>query len=212
MPIVVLRTALASADWHARQIHSQFHQLAHEELGLTGLPMQFWDPYTRQTFLFMERANARAQREFRLALRALQASYRKPEPVKPPPPPPEPPGKVTFLQTLYVTVEDGIVKTATETGADLICSIQPEHLEAIGWFTRQFSFENGVPGCYAGLLTHKGLTYEPETVLCIRYEKDDFLRLCRQELATGSPHVLDDEASRRSYCWSTGTPKTGETK
>jgi len=211
MLILVLRNALAFADWHARHIQFNFHQL-HNDLRLTGLPMHLWHPCTRQTYQFMERANARAQREFRQALRALQSSYKKPEPVKPPPPPPEPPEKLHFFQSLYVTVEDGVVKTTTEMDAAFMCAIPPEALEIIGWFVRQFSFKNGVPACYAGLLTHQGVTYEPQSALLISYPKDDFLRLCRQELATASPHVLDDEASRASYHWNPGLPTTGENK
>jgi len=198
--IVVLRTALALADWHARHIQAQFLHL-HQDLQMTGLPMQFWNADTRQTYQFMERASGRAQREFRQALRALQASYKKPEAAKPVPPPPKPPEKLNLQQTLYVTVEDGMAKTATEMGADFFRAMQPEHLEAIGWVTRQFRFENGVPGCYAGLLTHQGLGYEPKGALRICYRIDDFLRLCQREIDTGSPHVLDDEDCREDYRW-----------
>jgi hypothetical protein len=215
--IVVLRSAVAFADWSTRQIQAQFLQL-HNDLLSTGLPMQFWDRDTRQTYQFMERAHARAQRELRQALRALQASYTKPEPVKPPP---KPPGKVDIRQTLYVTVEDGVAKTKTDMDAAYFCAIPPEPLEVIGNVIRIFSFQNGVPDCYASLLTDEGVTHEPQNSLLVGYPLQDFLRLCREEIATSSPHVLDDEDCRIEYRWSTlpadtmqesREPQTGENR
>jgi hypothetical protein len=200
--IVILRTALALADWRARQIQFNFQQI-HEDLRLTGLPMQFWDTCTRQTYQFMERANARSQREFRQSLRALQASYKKPDPPKPPPPEPPPPPKMTFFQTVLITVEeDGTVKTSIEPPADFMCAIAPEPLEIIGWFARQYHFESRiVPECYRHLLTHEGVTYEPKLGLLVSYRKEDFLRLCRQEIETSSPIPIDEPASRSLYQW-----------
>jgi len=200
--LVVLRAALALADWQARHIQAQFQQF-HHELYLTGLPMSYWDPLTHSTYRLIQRHNALAQREFRHALRALQSSYKKPDPVPPPPPPPEPPGKITFPQSLVITVDNEIVKTtAADVDAAFICAPPPDTLEIIGWFTRQYHFASRiVPDCYAHLLTHKGATYQPKLGLNITYRKEDFLRFCQQELETGATIPLDDPDCRCGYIW-----------
>jgi hypothetical protein len=200
--IVLLRTTLALADWHARQIQAQFQQL-HHDLFQTGLPMAFWDPFTHRTYHLLQRHHSRAQREFRHALSALQSSYKKPEPVKPPPPEPPPPPKGTFNQTfLIATDENGNVKTTADADAAFMLALPPEALETIGWFTRSYHFPDCiVPDCYAHLLTHNGFKSQPKLALLITYAKDDFLRLCRQEIETASPIPLEDPACRLKYGW-----------
>ena len=200
--LVILRAALALADWRARQIQAQFQQL-HQDLYLTGLPLPLWDSFTHRTYLLIQRHHHLAQREFHHALAALQASYKKAGPVKPPPPPTEPPGKINFPQTLVISVENDSVTTTTDTPANWICAIPPDKLEVIGWFTRQYHF-NGVivPPCYSYLLTYDGVTHPPKLALSISYRKDHFLCLCRQELETGSPVPIDDLNLVCHYAWS----------
>ena len=47
------------------------------------------------------------------------------------------------------------------------------------------------------MLTQEGKTYEPSEDFEIGYTAEEFERLCKLELATASPHLLD--GARRSH-------------
>jgi hypothetical protein len=61
-------------------------------------------------------------------------------------------------------------------------------------FCRQLSFEDQVvPEEYTYALTHEGVTYGPCRTVFLYYSPEEFLRLCKLEIETGSDHLLDGE-------------------
>jgi len=99
-------------------------------------------------------------------------------------------------------IQTAVVYSTADADAAFMLALPPEALETIGWFTRSYHFPDCiVPDCYAHLLTHNGFKSQPKLALLITYAKDDFLRLCRQEIETASPIPLEDPACRLKYGW-----------
>ncbi len=74
------------------------------------------------------------------------------------------------------------------------------------WFVENQSFDEGVRFCrtlefpegivppeYAYAATHNGETFSGFGWVFIYYSKEEFIRICQQELDTQSPHLLDGE-------------------
>ena len=92
-------------------------------------------------------------------------------------------------KSLHV-VENGVTITSTEQPASFW--IEKNLWNHCIGFTRQFEFSDTViPPEYAYVLTHNGGPQPPSKYLNITYSPEEFEKLCRLEVASGSLHLLD---------------------
>jgi hypothetical protein len=193
-----LRAQLLLADCQLRRDQKSLNAFE-SALATTGAPTYLWPPYHQEHLDRLRRRHSRSQLDFNRALASAGSSYTAtlPKPAKPSEPEPKPipmvapeSSKSRLLQTVLVSVEDGVTITMTEQPA-------PFWIEKNMWndcigFTRQFEFlDTVIPPEYAYVLTHNGEPQPPSRFLNITYSPEEFEKLCRLEVASGSPHLLD---------------------
>ena len=168
-----------------------------QHLNASSLPMCYWPIAQLKRFSLLQKQNSTALRDFE---RARQSTIPRPSESKSKAPEPPPPPKPTSIERIYQnirveTVDGKPVSTIAPTAAFMLAKRIANDLVYIA---RQFQFVDGiVPEEYAYVLTHDGITYEPTEYFKISYYSDEFERLCKLELETNSPHVLDGK--RRLY-------------
>jgi hypothetical protein len=193
--IETLRQHLIQAHLYLQQTEFELDQLQ-LELNATGLPCRYWDARTHRQIKFHHHLKSRAGRDLHRALKALQSTHTQAtqKPTKPEPPPAPPPHKtiMTIYQTARISIVEG--KTITTVDYDAAYYLRFPAMENVGFFARQLSFENLiVPPEYEYALTHKGKTHQPCRCITIKYSAEEFLRLCRLEVESGTGHLLDGE-------------------
>ena len=118
-----------------------------------------------------------------------------------PPEPPKPPiAKPPYLQTTRISVVNGLTVSKTDKAAAYWLNKEPP-LPENARFIRQLEFmDDIVPEEYAYVLEHNGVRYEPTHYVFLHYACPEFLRVCRLEVDTSSPHLLDGERLKTERC------------
>jgi len=188
--ILTLRHDLIRADWHRRRARTILQQFQ-LDLYLTGLPMQYWDPFIQKQIRFLEKHAAHTQNEFRKALQLIQSQ--KPATAKPedPPTPPKPQRDYSpnWMQTVKVSIVDG--KTVTEYEPKQEDFLKPEILSLFGRAWRSYYFCNGIPEEYAWVTQHRGIDHGPTKSISICHSMETFKEICEREIQTSAEHLLD---------------------
>jgi hypothetical protein len=193
-----LRDHLLFADCQLRRDQQSLHHFE-SALDATGVPAYLWPNYHQQQLDRLRRRHSHSQTDFNRALATAQSSYTaslpkptKPtEPVRPPIPMVAPESsKACLFQSIRVSVENGVTITNPDYPASYWIEKQMAS-NCIG-FTRQFQFFDAVvPPEYLYVLSHNGEPQAPSEFLSITYLPEEFEKLCRQEVDSGSPHLLD---------------------
>jgi hypothetical protein len=98
--------------------------------------------------------------------------------------------RVELLQIAEIQTNDG--KVTVKLDKDQHYFLQPEVQALTSFVCRQYTFENNqVPDEYQHVFQHNGIRYEPTNAVWITYSAQEFWRICRLELETDSPCLLD---------------------
>ena len=180
---------------HAQTDLQTFEQHIHE------FPMYDWRPEIQKQHAILHRHLTRTLHNLNLIWKALDApepaakSTKQTEANLAPPEPPKPPiAKPPYLQSTEISVVNGLTVTrvADNPAAHWLNKQPPLPDDAV--FMRQLEFiDDIVPEEYAYVLEHNGVRYKPTHYVFLHYACPEFLRLCRLETDTGSPHLLDGE-------------------
>ncbi len=191
-----LRYNLALAELSLQHAQLAFLQLR-QQLDATG-PMYSWEPELLTTYLLLRHNQSFAQHEFRRALHTLQTAHSthllaeklKSETPAPPLMPQFRP--IPIRQNIKIEMENGELTTEIDLTAENVWNGQPWPENTPFW--RDFYFPDAlIPDAYAWVLTHEDVTHQPTHHISILYSQQEFLRLCKLEIDTQSPFVLDGE-------------------
>ena len=186
----------------ARYQHAQT-DLETFEQQIQDFPMYDWRPEIIKQHDALHRHLTRTTHSLNLIWKALNApepavksAKQSDEKVAPPEPKPpkQPIAKPPYLQSTEIRVVNGLTVTrvADNPAAFWLNKKPPPSDDAV--FMRQLEFvDDIVPEEYAYVLEDKGVRYQPTHYVFLHYACAEFLRLCRLEIDTGSPHLLDGE-------------------
>ena len=186
---------------HAQTNLQTFEQHTHD------FPIYDWRPEIQKQHAILHRHLARTLHHLNLIWKALNAPELAAKSIKQadanlaPPEPAKPPiAKPPYLQTTRISVVNGLTVSKTDKAADYWLNKEPP-LPENARFIRQLEFmDDIIPEEYAYVLEHNGVHYEPTHYVFLHYACPEFLRVCRLEVDTGSPHLLDGERLKTERC------------